>query len=76
MDSCHTPQWYWDVPLLWVPDIYYKALELSLTDLIWQIRHNYNDLDDGHFDVTGHRNMSVLDMAGAMVTAYEHSLMI
>ena len=20
MDSCHRPQWYWDVPLLWVPD--------------------------------------------------------
>ena len=19
MDSCHRPQWYWDVPLLWVP---------------------------------------------------------
>ena len=24
MDSCHTPQWYWDVPLLWVPDSIYR----------------------------------------------------
>ena len=56
--------------------LYYKALGVILCDLIWQIRHNYNRLDDGHFDITCHRKMSVLSTAGAMVTTHENSVMI
>ena len=48
--------------------LYYKALGIILCVLIWQIRRNYNRLDDGHCDVTGHRKMSALGTAGAMVT--------
>ena len=47
-----------------------------LCALIWQIRHNYNDLDDGQCDVTGRRKMSALGTAGAMVTTYEISVMM
>ena len=48
--------------------LYYKGLGLILCGLIWQIRHNYNRLDDSHCDVTGHRMMSVLSTAGTMAT--------
>ena len=48
----------------------------SSTGAFGQIRHNYNRLDDGHCDVTGHRKMSVLAMAGAMVTTHENSVMM
>ena len=37
--------------------LYHKALGIILCALIWQIRHNYNRLDDGHSDITGHRKM-------------------
>ena len=37
----------------------YKALWLIMCDMIWHIRHNYNRPDDGHSDVTGHRNPPV-----------------
>ena len=50
--------------------LYYKALVWSLCDLIWQIRHNYNGLDIGHCDITGHPTMWVLGTAGAMVTTH------
>ena len=56
--------------------LHYKALVLTLYDLIWQIRHNYNRLDDGYCDVTGHSKMSVLGTAGAMVTTHENSVMM
>ena len=55
---------------------YYKALGLILCYLILRIRHNFNRLDDGHCDVTGHRKMSLLRTAGAMVTAHENSVMM
>ena len=51
--------------------LYYKVLGLIMRGLIWQIRHNYKRLDDGHFVATGLRKMSVLGMAGAMVTTHE-----
>ena len=54
--------------VIFTTPLYYEALGLFLCDLIWQIHHNYNRLDDGHCDVTGHRKMSVLGTAGAMVT--------
>ena len=54
----------------------YKALGLILCFLIWQIRHNFNRLGDGHCDVTGHRKRSVLGTAGAMVTTHENSVMM
>ena len=44
--------------------------------LKWQIRHNYNRLDDGHSDVTGHSKMSALGTAGAMVTTHGNSVMM
>ena len=56
--------------------LYYKALELILSYLIWQIRHNCRCLKDGHCDVTGHRKMSVLGRAGAMVTTLGNSVMV
>ena len=56
--------------------LYYKALWIILYDLIWQIHHNYNRFDDDHFDVTGHRKMSSLGTAGAMVTTQENSVMM
>ena len=54
---------------------YYKAIELILCALLWQIRHNYT-LDDGHCDVTGCRKMSVLGAVGTMVTTHENFVMI
>ena len=62
--------------VLFATHVYYKALGIIVCALIWQIRHNYNRLDDGHCDVTGHRKMSVLGTAGAMVTTHEISVMI
>ena len=56
--------------------LYHKALEIIVCALIWQTRHNYNRLDDGHSDVTGHRKMSALGTASAMVTTHENSTMI
>ena len=56
--------------------LYYKALGLILCDLVWQIRHNYKRLDDGHCDVTGHRKMSVLGAVGTMVTTHENFVMM
>ena len=49
---------------------------INVCDLIWQIRHNYNRLDDGHCDITGHRKMPELGTAGAMVTIHDNSVMI
>ena len=40
------------------------------------MRHNFNRLDDGHCDVTGHPKISVLGTAGAMLTTYENSVMM
>ena len=54
----------------------HEAVGLVLCDLSWQIRHNYNLLDDNHCDVTGHRKMSVLGTAGAMLTTHENSVMM
>ena len=62
--------------VIFVTRIYYKALGTLLCALIWQIRHNYNRLDDYNSDVTGHRKMSVLSTAGAMVTTHEISVMM
>ena len=56
--------------------LYYKALGIILCAMIWQIRHNYNRLDDFHCDVTGHRKISALGTAGAMVTTHENSVMM
>ena len=42
----------------------YKALKVNLCNLIWQITHNYNCLDVGHYDGTGLRKMAMLGMAG------------
>ena len=56
--------------------LYNKALGLILCDLIWQIRHNYNRFDDGHCDDTGHRKMSVLGTAGAMLTTHYNSVIM
>ena len=55
---------------------YFKALVLILCYLIYQIRHNFNRLDDGHCDGTGHRKMSVMGTAGAMVTIHDNSVMM
>ena len=56
--------------------LYYKALGLILCDHRWQICHHYNCLDDGHCEVTGHRKMSVLGTAGALVTTHEYFVMM
>ena len=56
--------------------LYFKALGIILCALIWRIRHNYNCLDDGHCDVTGHCKMSALGTDGAMVTTHEISVMM
>ena len=56
--------------------LYYEALGSILCDLIWQIRHSYNRLDDGNCEATGHRNMPVMCTAGAMVTTHESSVMM
>ena len=55
---------------------YWKAHRLILCYLIWKMRHNYNCLNNGHRDVTGHRKMSVLGTAGAMVTTNENSVIM
>ena len=55
---------------------YYRVLRLILCDLVWQMRHDYTRLDDGHCDVTGHRKMSVLSTVGTMVTAHENFVML
>ena len=47
--------------------LYYKALGIILCDLIWGISHIYNRLDDSLCDVTGHRKMSALGTAGAVM---------
>ena len=62
--------------ILLTTHIYYKTLGIILGALIWQIRHNYNRLDDGHCDITGYRKMSTLGTAGAMVTIHEIYLMM
>ena len=62
--------------VIFVTRVYYKAPGTLLCALIWQIRHNYNRLDDYNSDVTGHRKMSVLGTAGAMVTTHEISVMM
>ena len=65
--------------LIFTTRLYYKVLWLILLilcDLIRQIRHNYNRLDDGHCDVAGHCEMSVLGTAGSMVTTHENSAMM
>ena len=56
--------------------LHYKALGMILCALMRQIRHNYNRPYDGQYDVAGHRKMSALGTAGAMVTNYEISLMM
>ena len=56
--------------------LYYKILGLNLCDLVWQIRHNYKRLDDGHCGVTGHRKMSVLGAVGTMVTTHENFVLM
>ena len=56
--------------------LHYKALGMIVCALIWQIRHNYNRPGDGHCDVTGHRKVSALGTAGAMVTTHENSVMV
>ena len=50
--------------------LYYKALGIILCAIKWQIRYNYNRLDDFHCDVTGHRKMSALVTTGAMGTTH------
>ena len=45
--------------VLFTTRLYYRTLGIILCAVIWQIRHNYNRLDDGHCDVTCHRNMSL-----------------
>ena len=56
--------------------LYHEALGLIMFYLIWQIHHNYNPLDDGHCDATGHRKMSMLGTTGAMVIIHENSVMM
>ena len=62
--------------VLFTTRLYYKAQGMILCTLICQIRRNYNRLGDDHCDVTGHRKMSALGTAGAMVTTHENSLMM
>ena len=38
--------------------------KMILCDLRWQITCNYNRIDGGHCDGTGHRKMAVLGMTG------------
>ena len=64
------------IRVLFTTCLYYKALEIILSGLIWQIRHNYNSLGDGHCDVIGHRKTSALGTAGATVTTHENSVMM
>ena len=56
---------------LFATHLYYKAIETISCALIWQIRHKYNRLQDDHCAATGHRKMSALGTAGAMVTTHE-----
>ena len=53
-----------------------QSLRIDLCDLIWQIHHSCNCLDDGHCDVTDQRKMSVLGTAGAKVTTHGNSVMM
>ena len=62
--------------VIFITRLYYIARGLILCDLIWQIRHYYNRLDDGHFEVTGHRKMSVLGTTGAIMTTHDNSVMM
>ena len=62
--------------VLFTTRLYYKALGIMLCTQISQIRRNYNRLDDDHCDVTGHRKMSALGTASAMVTTHDNSLMM
>ena len=56
--------------------LYYKDLGLIFCGQTWQVRHNFNRLDDGHCVTTGHHKMSVLGTVGAMVTTHENFVMI
>ena len=59
------------------PSLIYITKPYELFCVIWwQIRHNYNRLDDGHCDVTGYRKMSALSTAGAMVTTHVNSVKV
>ena len=69
--SCAQNKPEYAICVFFTTHLYYKAPGLILCDLIWQICHNYNRLDDGHCDVTGHRKMSALGTAGALVTPME-----
>ena len=62
--------------VLFATHLYYEALGIISCARIWQIRHKYNRLGDDHCDVTGHRNMSALGTAGAMVTTHEISVVM
>ena len=53
-----------------------KALGIILCALIWQIRHNYNRLDDFHCVATGHLKMSALATVVSIVTNHENSVMM
>ena len=53
-----------------------QSPRINLCDLVWQIRHNYSRLDDGHCDVTGHRMMLVLGAVGTMVTTHKNFVMM
>ena len=57
--------------VIFIIRVYYEALGSTLCDLIWQIRHNYNRLEYGNCDVTGHPKMSVLGPVGSIVKTYE-----
>ena len=56
--------------------LYYNALGIILCALIWQIHYNYNRLDNGYCEVTGHRKMPALGTAGALETTHENYEMI
>ena len=62
--------------VLFTTRLFYKALGIILCTLICQIRRTYNGLDDDHCDVTGHRKISALGTASAMVTTHDNAPMM
>ena len=74
--NCVLNEPHYVICVIFTTRLYCKALGLILCYLIWQIRLNYNRLDDGHCDVTGHSKMSALGTASAMVTSHEISVMM
>ena len=63
-------------PLVCITNPYDQFCVICMANTVWQIRHNFNCLEEGYRDVSGHCKMSVLGTAGAMMTTHESSVMI